>query len=316
MNRPATSLACAVLIALAACSKNEPPADPGAPAGDAPQSALKGVALDATQARAVAVSTVHPVASEHARVVDAFAQVVDPQPLSQLVADWAAADAAARASEGNATRTRALFEDDRNLSRQAAETAQSQALQDRARADGLLRRLASEWGGPFATNAAKELVAAIAAGQASLVRIEPPAAVTLARTSSLAFRPLGGDADVPLEPAWAAPTVTPGRIGSSWFALAKGQALPAGARGRALIGAGDAIPGVLVPRAAVVMAHERAWAYVARGKDQYERREVSLDMPTPDGYFVAEGFSIDDAVVVQGAGVLLAQELGVDAEED
>lgn len=309
-------LGCALLLALAACSKGEAPTDGYDSAAAALQVATNGVVLDATQARAVAVRTVHPAASEHARVVDAFAQVVDPQPLSQLVADWTAADAAARASEGNAARTRALFEDDRNLSRQAAETAQSQALQDRARADGLLRRLASEWGGPFATDSAKALVADIAAGKASLVRIEPPAMLALSQTSSLSFRPLSGEGDVPLEPAWAAPTVTPGRIGSSWFALSQARALPAGVRGRALLASGESISGVLVPRAAVVMAHERAWAYVARGKDRYERLEVSLDMPTPDAYFVTKSFSIDDEVVVQGAGVLLAQELGVDAEEE
>lgn len=304
-----------LLCALAACGRTHD-AETDNERASAPAHALeRGVELDAKAARAIDVAVAPLAATEHARVVDAFAQVIDPQPLSQLVADWQAAAAAAQASATAATRARALFNDAQNLSRQAAEAAESQAAQDRARADALARRLASEWGGPFAHAPDAALLASLAAGTASLVRIEPPAGIAKPG-GELRFRALEDETAVALETPWVAPQVTPGRVGASWLAVARERAFPAGTRGRATIASAERVAGVVVPRAAVVLAESRAWAYVVAGANRYERREVAIGAPVDDGYFVASGFAAGESVVVRGAGVLLAQELGSGQEED
>jgi multidrug efflux pump subunit AcrA (membrane-fusion protein) len=70
---------------------------------------------------------------------------------------------------------------------------------------------------------------------------------------------------------------------------------------------GDALPGVVIPRAAVVRSEGRGWAFVQTGDDTFTRREVALTRPTSDGWFVAEGFKPGEKVVVTGAQVLLSE---------
>lgn len=302
-------------LLLAACGGKKP-ADAAAAADSERAAPLDGIALDAKAAAAIDIALAPLAAMTHTQPVDAFAAVVDAQPLSQLYADWQAAEAAAAASAKASARTRALYDDAQNLSRAAAETAAAQAGQDRAHSDAFARRLSSEWGGPFATKPDKAMIDALAAGRASLVRIEPPAGTEVSGLSGVRFHPLGSQEAFALDEVWQAPTVTAGRTGAALLALSRAHAWPTGTRGRALLPGSEARVGVLVPRAALVLAQERAWAYVAIGGNRYERREVPLDAPLADGYFVAREFAPGDNVVVRGAGVLLAQELGVDSEED
>jgi hypothetical protein len=72
--------------------------------------------------------------------------------------------------------------------------------------------------------------------------------------------------------------------------------------------AGRARRGVVVPRAAIVRAEGRAWAYLQVGEQGFARREVQLETPTETGWFMAAGFKAGDRVVVDGAQTLLSEE--------
>lgn len=74
--------------------------------------------------------------------------------------------------------------------------------------------------------------------------------------------------------------------------------------------AGEPRKGVIVPRAAVVRANGRGWAFVKNedGKS-FTRKPVELDHPLANGWFVAGGFASGDQVVVTGAQVLLSEEM-------
>lgn len=72
---------------------------------------------------------------------------------------------------------------------------------------------------------------------------------------------------------------------------------------------GSAMRGLIVPTSAVVWSEGKAWVYQQTGTDRFTRRAVPTDIPVERGFFVAEGFSPGDKLVVQGAQALLSEEL-------
>jgi biotin carboxyl carrier protein len=67
--------------------------------------------------------------------------------------------------------------------------------------------------------------------------------------------------------------------------------------------------GVMVPSPAVIRYAGAGWVYSASGQESFTRREIPLNHPTPEGWFVAEGLVPGTPVVVQAAQVLLSKEL-------
>jgi multidrug efflux pump subunit AcrA (membrane-fusion protein) len=85
--------------------------------------------------------------------------------------------------------------------------------------------------------------------------------------------------------------------------LAPGMALAA------YVGTGGApATGVVVPRSAVVRFDGASWVYLQAGEDTFVRREVALDRPLTDGWFVGGDLQAGVKVVVTGAQQLLSEE--------
>ena len=93
------------------------------------------------------------------------------------------------------------------------------------------------------------------------------------------------------------------RVGSTGFPLRPGAAITA-----YITIPGPTRTGVVIPRAAVVRSEGRAWVYVQLGEPRFRRQVVSLDAPTPGGWFATAGFAAGDRVVVDGAQTLLSEE--------
>jgi len=79
---------------------------------------------------------------------------------------------------------------------------------------------------------------------------------------------------------------------------------------------GAPMNGVLIPRSAVLRHGGRTWAYVKTGEVRLERRDVVLYRPTSDGWFVTSGVSPGENVVVDGAQLLLSEELKAQIESE
>ncbi len=94
------------------------------------------------------------------------------------------------------------------------------------------------------------------------------------------------------------------RIRANGLMLRPGQAVTA-----YLPAPGGAHRGAVVPRSAIVRFAGKAWAYVAIAPDRFTRREISLDHPEPDGWAVTGGIRPGESVVVEGAALLLSEEL-------
>jgi biotin carboxyl carrier protein len=68
-------------------------------------------------------------------------------------------------------------------------------------------------------------------------------------------------------------------------------------------------PGFLVPRSAVLRFGGKTWIYDATGDEDFMRREIALDAPAEQGWFVTAPWAANAHVVVTGAGELLSEEI-------
>ncbi len=246
--------------------------------------------------------------------VKAYGRVLDPGPLVNAVTELQAAHNTLAASKRELDRVRMLFQQDRNASLRAMETAESSFRRDEIALQSLQLKLVSAWGKSMVEQAdLPGLVHALAARDCLLVRLDLPAGQTLkqplgaklttldAPEDRIAASLLGSAADVDSQ--------TQGQgflflVYSNAAALRPGQAVTG-----FLQTVGARISGVLVPASAIVRADGRAWVFVQTDALIFVRREVKLERPADGGWLVREGITSKDKLVVTGAQMLYSEEL-------
>lgn len=122
-----------------------------------------------------------------------------------------------------------------------------------------------------------------------------------------------GAADTQIEAVLVSPSprTDPSIQGSSYYYLAlggKGELLPR-MNVEAFLPVGERMKGVFIPSAAVVWWQGKAWVYLQRGENRFERLELTTEHPMRDGWFAPHGFSHTTMLVVIGAQLLLSEEL-------
>ena len=143
-------------------------------------------------------------------------------------------------------------------------------------------------------------------GSADVGPAPPAGALVLGRGQEAAMRLVS-----------AAARADPRGAGRSLFYVAAAQdALLPGAGLEALLPAGAAVQGAVVPPAAIVWWQDRAWAFLHPTETTYVRREVDTAMPAPGlpGGFVVTGLGEDAELVVEGAQLLLSEEFRAQIE--
>jgi hypothetical protein len=106
------------------------------------------------------------------------------------------------------------------------------------------------------------------------------------------------------------PRVDPRIQGRSFLYLASAQSdLAPGLNLVAHLSVGSQLKGVVIPTSAVVWSEGKAWVYAQLSSDQFTRRPAPTDVPVDNGFFVREGFSNGDKVVISGAQALLSEEM-------
>lgn len=271
----------------------------------------------ATQAR-LGIATAPLAATRRASVAKGFAHGLDAVPLATLDADIAVATATLVASDAEAVRSRALNAADQTVSKKTAEAATAQARADAARLGLLRRRLGLEWGPSIQALSdvrRGRLIADLAAGRATLVRID--SATGLSHLRGSAAIELGGG-----KVAYAA-ILGPARVGdprlqsTGLLALVSGpqaMALGVGAVAPASISMGTQANGVMIPRAALLRTGGQTVAYIRKDAGSFERRPILGGLSDPAGLFAPSGFRAGDQVVVKGAAQLYAAETRSQAE--
>lgn len=290
---------------------------PAATADVLPVDAM-AVELSAEQSARLGIESVALAAAPAGTAVTAFARVVDPQPLFQGLSDRAVARAALRASDANLQRVSGLFTHDGNASAQELETARATRAQDAARLQSVQRQLQVQWDGPLAAEGGDALAGRLAAGTIALLRIEADRTMMDGTVPLAAHWLREGDSSLAIGTLWAAPSRDPGASGPSFLALIEpAQGLRPGITGSVILDLpGPAGAGVLLPRDALVYAQAAPWAYVEAGPGRWQRRALDLSQVRADGYVQRSGFVVGERVVIKGAGVLLAAELGNNADDE
>ena len=279
--------------------------------GDA---APQPITLSAAEQARLGVQTQVLIAAPAPQGLATTARVLDPGALIQLDADLAAASASLAASRAEASRTRALYAQDRTASAHALEMAEAQAQADLQRVSGAQRRLLIEWGDGVARLPARRRAALLndlAHVRSELVRIElpaeapVPAAGAVVRLQSSAAATLMQAKVLGLLPVADPRLQTRGvlaELSGSQAQLAVGQMLSA------QLPASASAAGVVLPRGALLRKASQVWAYVQTGPATFVRREVTGFQPLAEGWFVSGGFAPGERVVSAGAAALLGVE--------
>ncbi len=255
----------------------------------------------------------NPVAAQIAPELKGYGRVLDPAPLAALLNELASARAAVSASSNELARLKTLAEQG-NASPRTLQTAEAAALRDGLATQSVQERLTSSWG--KAVMEQKDLpgfVQALLAQETVLVRVD------LAAGENLPALPIGARVEtlpgnsVPADFLGAATGVDPLTQGRGFIFLARPDAAPLTA-GEAVVGflklPGEPQAGAIIPRAAVVRTEGKGWAYVlSETGGAFTRKEIALDHATETGWFITNGITAGQHVVVTGAQMLLSVEL-------
>lgn len=271
-----------------------------------------GVQISPAIQRQLGIATTRISATHQAAEIDAFAKVLDPEPLVQLDSDLGTAEAAASASHAEAERSKALHAADGGVAAKDMEAAVSQARQDALKVEMLRKRLGLEWGpgvAQMSSAARARLVRGIVAGKVALVHVDTHNNDGQAGAKFVKVD-IGDDSvrGPVLGPARAAEP----RLQSSGLIveISGPQAilLSVGLTNSAHIESASPQTGYVAPLAAIIRYRGLDWVYVRIGPNAFERRMLQSPVPAADGFFVTKGFADGDEVVTQGAAALFTAE--------
>jgi hypothetical protein len=249
--------------------------------------------------------------------VVSYGRVQSAAPLLTLDTERSQAETALAASKAEYERTKTLFHDNENASRKALDQAQAQFLADQLRVQSANRQLSLEWGEVVTSLSREEqavLTERLSKRTTELVR------VTLLPGEILGARPKGARVSIAgneekfaqATRVFESPQVDPKGQGQG-FLLRLDDAGPLFGPGAAVTAhlqvEGEPRRGVVIPRSAIVRYSGRTWVYALVDESHLARREVSLDQPTPSGWFSSSSLASRVPIVVEGPQMLLSEEL-------
>jgi hypothetical protein len=278
----------------------------------APPALAAGVQMSPALQRQLGIATEKLKSTQQAAEIDAFAKVLDPEPLVQLDSDLATAEAAAVASRAEAERSKALHSADGGVASKDLEAAVAQAKSDALKVEMLRNRLGLEWGPGVAhmSPAARErLVKGVVAGKIALVHVDTHNNDGQAGAKFVKVD-IGDDSvrGPVLGPARAAES----RLQSSGLIVEisgpSAILLSVGLTNSAHIESSSPQTGFVAPLASIIRYRGLDWIYVRTGSGSFERRMLQSPVPAADGFFVTKGLADGDEVVTKGAAALFTAE--------
>jgi multidrug efflux system membrane fusion protein len=220
-------------------------------------------------------------------------------------------------------RLKELYAQNQNVSAKVLQAAQGQMQSDQADLAVARQRLElarggirQSWGGVVAEWVASGAPALqrILKQQDVLVEVTIPAALTSARPSNVRLEVPAGNA-VTANLVSLFPRADPRIQGVSLLYLSPASpGLVPGVNPVARFASGRLRNGVVIPESAVVWWQGSAWAYQQTEPGHFVRRKVETGTPVRGGYFVTNGLTSGDRIVVEGAQMLLSTELAPQRE--
>lgn len=258
----------------------------------------------------------------------AYGAVLDPTPLLTLHANYVAGEAQiaidkaeANAAKANYGRLSLLNRDDRNISTQNLQTSEAIYLGDQsklaaARADLTNLRLMalSQWGNVIATSILEKIgepFSNLFNGKKALLQVTLPPGKSLSSPPAVIQVETGGVMPNPdARFVSASPQGDPSIQGETFFYVMPARNVRIGMQLIVRVPLQHrAARGVVVPRSAVLSYGNRDWVYLRTDEDHFVRHLIAAKNRTPGGWFETD-LRPGQQVVVQGAQLLLSQELG------
>jgi hypothetical protein len=244
----------------------------------------------------------------------AYGLVLDPAPLASLMSELGPAHVSAETSRRELERLKTLAEQN-NASVRALQAAEATAKRDQLLVESLRTKLILGWGKAILErDDPPAFVKLLASREQALVRVDIPAGESPNQPPSSARLVSLADSGHPVAAEFfdIAPAVDPQTQGQGFLFLVGGK--PSGISPNAAVTAylkipGDSLNGVRVPSSAVIRFQGKAWIYVQTGEKEFTRREIPLDRPGANGWFVSSGVTDKDRVVSSGAQTILSEEL-------
>jgi hypothetical protein len=255
----------------------------------------------------------------------AYGTVSDLQPLTELDNRFRIAQARHDIAQAKLAASRAEFERDQKLYKQAQNisAAELQKAEAAFRADqagigaaqselqAIVASARQQWGAALADAVIDDrpLVKRLIDRQDVLLQITLWPGETLPQPPAEAAVRLDGGGRVALRYVSPATKTDPRLQGLSFFFTAPADSgLLPGMRVVALLPAGAPVEGAVVPASAVVWEGGRAWAYFRTGPAAFARRPIATDRRMPDGGYLVAGLPDGAVVVVAGGQMLLSEE--------
>ena len=316
------SSACLCFFLITGCSgKKEAPAGAPAEKADKEESRVhRGtngeviVKLDAETQKFMGLQTAALQPAQISKEIKAFGRALDPSSLVSAVAEVVTAQAASAASQAELQRVKTLATQN-NASARALQTAEATAVRDSAQAGSARLRLMATWGASIADRQdLTGFVQSLGKLETALIQLNLPPDETLKDVPSGARIMTVAAETNPLEAKFLGPaaSVDPQVQGQGLLFLLSPNPTHV-APGASVTGfiavPGEKVPGLELPRDAIIRYNGTAWVYVQTAEEEFRRTEVHLETPLPNGWFIREALKPSDKVVTTGAQQILSEEL-------
>lgn len=286
--------------------------DESKPDAAAPASPKNTAWLTDEQQKAAAIKVESPAPARMTPEIKGYGRVVDPAALAGTIGDFTSAQAANEASQADLMRLKTLSSQN-NASARAVETVEAAAARDQAQTEAARLKLLGSWGQAIAER--RDLPAfmqSLGSMESALVRIDLPAGETPKFTPEKARLMTLDNQSIEASFLGAAPSVDPQTQSQGFLFLVETNSLKLGP-GAAMVGylqaPGEPETGFAIPSSAILRFEGATWIYLQTGATNFVRHTIALGEPMKNGWFVSNGVSADDKIVVTGAQSVLSQEL-------
>ncbi|MCB5189665.1 hypothetical protein LG198_02815 [Methylobacillus arboreus] len=286
------------------------------------------VALSAETQQQSDIRTETLALAKHQPVLEGLGSVLSLDGLLDLrtrymnaLGDLAVAKAALSNSQNDYERLALLNQNDRNISDRMLVAAEALYKSDQAKLqayeaalDNLRYSARQQWGAQLGLaalerNTTPEINALLKYKQVLLRIVLPPQQTEPSPT--LSITPVGSG----LPPITAhflalSPQADPVLQGKTYFYTAPAVNLRAGMRlSSQELDTAKTITGVVIPQNAVVWYGGKAWVYRKQDSEKFVRKPISTEIESNHGWFNRDKIKAGDAIVTNGAQLLLSEEL-------
>lgn len=280
----------------------------------------------ATATQAQSGIRTEPLSSTNDRAeMAAYGTVLDLQPLLDLRARYALAQADAdvaqatlAASRQEYERSRLLYQDNQNIALKTYQAAQAAYRSDQAKAaaaglnaQNIQAGMRQQFGATltrWALKAHSPEFARLVNRQDVLLRVTLPLDDGIVAPARIQIG-ANDKRRLPADLVSPSPQSDPAIQGNA-FIYRAAAALASGTHITAYLPTAKQITrGTLIPAGAIVWYGGQPWAYVQIHADRFGRYPVAQQSPMQGGFFVTKGFKPGQRIVVSGAQLLLSEEL-------